>query len=178
MGSFEVLTQPTIGYSPDYDQYLARVQHRQQTETLPTTLPEGFPAQLKSDLVWDGSDIGSKYNWTYELSTNELEEIEAALSHFKGSSLRPTIRGCITDEDSTEHSTRPCQSRHLPTTKPPFRSPKDLRRTPQRPRLQSPARSASDQTYPRGEYHHLRRRVFTHRSHPRSTGSSARWEAG
>ncbi|SMY28610.1 unnamed protein product [Zymoseptoria tritici ST99CH_1A5] len=83
MGSFEVLTQPTIGYSPDYDQYLARVQHRQQTETLPTTLPEGFPAQLKSDLVWDGSDIGSKYNWTYELSTNELEEIEAALSHFK-----------------------------------------------------------------------------------------------
>ncbi|KJX97446.1 hypothetical protein TI39_contig490g00005 [Zymoseptoria brevis] len=63
MGSVEVLTQPTIGYTPDYDQ--------------------GFPAQLKSNLVWDGSDIGRKYDWTYKLNATDLEEIEAALSHFK-----------------------------------------------------------------------------------------------
>ena len=88
MGSVEVLRpgpigQPDIGYAPDLDKYLARVQRRQQAEKLQNTLPDGFPSELKSDLVWDGSTIAEEYKWTYELNEAEVKEIEDALKHFK-----------------------------------------------------------------------------------------------
>jgi hypothetical protein len=69
--------------APDLDKYLARVARRKETEKLPNELPEGFPAQLQSDLVWDGSTIAKEYNFVYELSEEELEEVEGALVHFK-----------------------------------------------------------------------------------------------
>ncbi|KAH7072658.1 hypothetical protein BKA63DRAFT_48091 [Paraphoma chrysanthemicola] len=75
--------QPDIGYKPDYDKYLARVKSRLATEQLNSTLPDGFPAQLHSDLVWDNSDIASRYSWAYELSTEDVEELVSALQHFK-----------------------------------------------------------------------------------------------
>ncbi len=76
--------QPDIGYAPDLAKYHARVKHRKETEKLPTTLPDGFPEQLQSDLVWEGDSIGEDYNWTYSLNAEEIEEIEQALQHFKG----------------------------------------------------------------------------------------------
>lgn len=95
MSSVEVLMsgpagQPDIGYAPDLDKYLARVQRRQMTEKLESSVPAGFPTELESDLVWDGSTISEKYDWTYELSETEVEEIEAALSYFKCLSARST----------------------------------------------------------------------------------------
>ena len=75
--------QPDIGYTPDYNKYLARVQKRLATERLNKTLPSGFPPKLESDLVWDKDDIASRYNWTYVLSSSDLEEIEQGLQHFK-----------------------------------------------------------------------------------------------
>lgn len=75
--------QPDIGYTPNYDKYLARVQRRLATENLDKSLPPGFPQKLHSDLVWDNGDIASRYNWTYVLTTEDLEEIERGLQHFK-----------------------------------------------------------------------------------------------
>ena len=75
--------QPDIDYTPNLDKYFARTKRRAQTEKLEQSLPPGFPRRLESKLVWDGSDIGSKYNWTYELNEDEVKEIEAALTHFK-----------------------------------------------------------------------------------------------
>ncbi|EWG51907.1 hypothetical protein FVEG_10760 [Fusarium verticillioides 7600] len=46
--------QPDISYHPDWDNYQARVACRAQTEDLTKSLPEGFPKELKGDLVWDG----------------------------------------------------------------------------------------------------------------------------
>ena len=77
------LGQPDIDYAPDLDKYLARVARRQQTEKLQNELPDGYPTELKSDLVWDGSTIAKEYNFVYELNTEELQEIEDALVHFK-----------------------------------------------------------------------------------------------
>ena len=77
------LGQPDIDYTPNLDKYHARVKHRKETEKLEKSLPEGFPQKLESNLVWDGTDIGSRYNWTYELNESEIQEIEAALNHFK-----------------------------------------------------------------------------------------------
>lgn len=75
--------QPDISYHPDWDKHQARVARRTQTEDLTKSLPEGFPNELKGDLVWDGETIAQKYDWTYVLSTIQLEEIDRALAHFK-----------------------------------------------------------------------------------------------
>jgi hypothetical protein len=80
----EPLRQPDIEYIPNYEKYLARVKRRIENEALQKTLPSGFPKRLDGDLVWDGRDIAEKYDWVYELSTNEIEEIEQGLKHFKG----------------------------------------------------------------------------------------------
>ena len=75
--------QPDIDYAPNLDKYVARTKRRTNTEKLDKGLPSGFPSRLESDLVWDGSDIAEKYDWVYELTTEDVEEIEKALVHFK-----------------------------------------------------------------------------------------------
>ena len=75
--------QPDIGYAPDHDSYLARAQRRQETEQIDKSLPPGFHQQLKSDLVWDGNTLAETYDWNYRLTDEDIDEIEAALKHFK-----------------------------------------------------------------------------------------------
>lgn len=75
--------QPDIGYTPDYEKYLARTKWRIEHEELSPTLAPGFPERLESNLVWDNTDITSRFNWTYSLNTADLQEIETALQHFK-----------------------------------------------------------------------------------------------
>ncbi|CAG9954288.1 unnamed protein product [Clonostachys rosea f. rosea IK726] len=87
--------QPDIAYHPDWDKYQARAARRTQTEDLPKTLPEGFPKELKGDLVWEGETIAQQYDWTYVLSADQLAEIDSALAHFKSLNL---AKGYITQE--------------------------------------------------------------------------------
>lgn len=75
--------QPDIAYHPDWNNYQTRVARRLLTEDLPKSLPDGFPKELKGDLVWDGETLAAKYNWTYVLSANHLAEIDRALAHFR-----------------------------------------------------------------------------------------------
>ncbi|MBE3044996.1 hypothetical protein IMZ48_21040 [Candidatus Bathyarchaeota archaeon] len=76
--------QPDIAYAPDFEKYQARTARRFAEEKLATTLPEGFPSELRGDLVWEGKTLAETYDWTYVLSEDQLEEIEDALKHFKG----------------------------------------------------------------------------------------------
>ncbi|KAM5344758.1 hypothetical protein ACJ41O_010620 [Fusarium nematophilum] len=75
--------QPDITYAPQLDKYLARAKRRQETETLRTTLPAGFPQKLVSDLVWDGKDIAARHDWNYHLTDEDISEIDEALRGFK-----------------------------------------------------------------------------------------------
>lgn len=77
-------TQPDIEYHPDFAKYQARTQRRKETESLQTTLPEGFPRALDSPLVWDGKDVEQRTDWIYQLSEVQLDEIDSALKSFKG----------------------------------------------------------------------------------------------
>lgn len=76
-------THPDITYAPDYDKYQARTQRRLATESLPDSLPPGFPSHLSSPLAWTGANIASSYNWNYTLSTDDIAEIDGALQHFE-----------------------------------------------------------------------------------------------
>ncbi|EAW10806.1 TauD/TfdA family dioxygenase [Aspergillus clavatus NRRL 1] len=80
-------TQPDIQYHPDYDKYKARGQRRKATESLPQTLPPGFPEKLSSPLVWEGKDIEQRDDWIYKLDDAQREEIDAALKSFKARGL-------------------------------------------------------------------------------------------
>lgn len=75
--------QPDIACAPDLEKWQARTQRRQQTETLATSLPDGFPDKLASDLVWDGNTVAETYDWNYVLTDADVVEIDAALGHFK-----------------------------------------------------------------------------------------------
>lgn len=75
--------QPDISYATNFDKYLARVLRRLKEEKLDATLPSGFPRELKSDLVWYGKDVAERYDWTYKLNEEELEEVDDALQHWK-----------------------------------------------------------------------------------------------
>ncbi|KAF8636781.1 hypothetical protein AX16_010982 [Volvariella volvacea WC 439] len=78
-------TQPDIGYHPDDARWKARTARRlAEDPSLPETpLPEGFPAHLDSPLVWEGEDWTDEKQWTYDLSTEHLKEIDDAVKHFK-----------------------------------------------------------------------------------------------
>ena len=75
--------QPDISYHPDWKKYQVRVAHRSQNDELPKTLPDGFPKELKGDLVWEGESLAQEYDWTYVFSADQLAEIDNAVTHFK-----------------------------------------------------------------------------------------------
>lgn len=75
--------QPDISYAPDYGKYQARAARRLEAGNLPTSVPDGFPEQLKGDLVWEGDTLADTYDWTYVLSDSQLAEIDQAAKHFK-----------------------------------------------------------------------------------------------
>ncbi|KAK3376488.1 hypothetical protein B0T24DRAFT_592157 [Lasiosphaeria ovina] len=74
---------PDIEWDPSLDTYLERVKRLASLgEALPRTLPLGFPASISSPRAWKGSEFedGSKY--IYELSKDDLDEIDAAIRTF------------------------------------------------------------------------------------------------
>lgn len=75
--------QPDIEYAPSYAKFQARTERRLKTETLQTSVPDGFPEQLFGDMVWEGDKLAETYDWTYLLSEDQLIEIDGALKHFK-----------------------------------------------------------------------------------------------
>ncbi len=75
--------QPDIEYTPSEEKYQARTKKRLETEELSKKLPDGFPQQLNSTLVWEGSTLGQTFDWNYKLTPVNIAEIEAALQHFK-----------------------------------------------------------------------------------------------
>lgn len=79
-------TQPDIDYHPDEAKYRARTarQLAANPDRVRQPLPEGFPAKVEGPIVWEGKDWKGEHQWVYRLSTSELQEIDGALAHFKG----------------------------------------------------------------------------------------------
>lgn len=49
-----------------------------------SSLPNGFPSVLDSPLAWTGQQLACQSDYIHHLSEDEIQEIEAALQHFKG----------------------------------------------------------------------------------------------
>lgn len=75
--------QPDIEYAPNYAKFQARSERRSKTESLQTSVPDGFPKLLSGDMVWEGDKLAEMYDWTYVLSEDQLIEIDVALKQFK-----------------------------------------------------------------------------------------------
>lgn len=77
-------SQPDFTYLPDRVNYKNRVARRLAEEQLEKELPEGFPAQLEGPKLWKGSDYeGKESEWVYQLTEQELKEIDDAVHDFE-----------------------------------------------------------------------------------------------
>ncbi|PYH87314.1 putative TfdA family oxidoreductase [Aspergillus uvarum CBS 121591] len=113
MTAVETLVQPDIQYHPDWDKYQARTARRKATETLPQTVPDDFPAELVSNLVWEGKDVESRDDWVVRLTETELDEIDGALQSFKARNLPWGVIDQSTFPLPTLHDRLRQQSREL-----------------------------------------------------------------
>ncbi|KAH8654984.1 hypothetical protein BGZ60DRAFT_418179 [Tricladium varicosporioides] len=75
--------QPDITYHPDFLSYQQRTEKLRPLKATNGVLPVNFPAQLSSPLVWEGQDFPDEKEWTFNLNTTQLEEIDKALAYFK-----------------------------------------------------------------------------------------------
>ncbi|KAJ7184422.1 hypothetical protein C8R46DRAFT_882914 [Mycena filopes] len=77
--------QPDISYHPDEAKFRARTARRlAEDPTLPQRpLPEGFPPSVEGPIVWEGKDWTDESQWVYNLSDDQLQEIDSALAHFE-----------------------------------------------------------------------------------------------
>jgi hypothetical protein len=80
----EVLDPARIGWQPDYETYLAREAARLRVGGLSTSLPDGFPREMRGDLVWSGTCYIEEIQYTFQLQDFQRAEVEQALKHFKG----------------------------------------------------------------------------------------------
>lgn len=93
-------TQPDISYHPDLTNYRARTKRRLETEKLAQELPNGFPRQLGSALVWEGDDF-QQDEWVVALAKSEILELDSAIENFKGT-VGVSIRAARFEADSAQ----------------------------------------------------------------------------
>ena len=75
---------PDIAWNPSLETYLLRVRRLAKLgESLPTSVPAGFPASINSARVWSGSDFHDEKKYIVEFAPEDVREIEDALAYFK-----------------------------------------------------------------------------------------------
>lgn len=78
--------RPEISWIPSYKAFRDRVETLKALyPNRPTTVPAGWPAQVNAARAWAGSDFKSEDDYTLELASEDVLEIEAGLAHFKSS---------------------------------------------------------------------------------------------
>jgi hypothetical protein len=77
-------SQPDFTYLPSLKNYKNRTARRLAEEQLEKDLPEGFPEQLEGPKLWKGSDYeGKESEWVYQLTEQELKEIDDSVHNFE-----------------------------------------------------------------------------------------------
>ena len=84
-------TAPSLSYDPDFDDYNQRKERRLAPETIAKDLPAGFPPKFETPSAWKGSDWTDDSKFVYSFSTEDIRQIDEALTHFK-STCPPACR--------------------------------------------------------------------------------------
>lgn len=84
MSQTQTQIQPDISYHPDFQKYQLRSERIRAQSSSVSNLPEGFPDQLKGELVWEGKDYTDEKQWILALTEDHLAEIDDALKAFRG----------------------------------------------------------------------------------------------
>jgi hypothetical protein len=73
---------PDIEWNPCYETYLNRVERLSKSCAYrPQCVPKGYPSRVDAPWVWSGPDLGDDY--VFQLSTDDVAEIDGALQYFK-----------------------------------------------------------------------------------------------
>lgn len=80
----KVIQYADIGYAVDEAAFKRRSEARLAAGSLPTHLPDGFPARVTGPLVWTTSDMQDESEYVYYLTDDDKAEILVALEEFKG----------------------------------------------------------------------------------------------
>ncbi|KAK2754355.1 hypothetical protein FQN54_006999 [Arachnomyces sp. PD_36] len=79
-----------LSYYPNREEYTVRAAHRLECDPIDRALPEGFPQQLESKMVWDGESFFLEEHRRSDgtecvlvLDGSQLLEVDAALRSFK-----------------------------------------------------------------------------------------------
>ncbi len=73
-----------IKYHPNLEQYLARVKTSLRAGGLEKEVPEGWPKELTSPLVWTIADFQNESKYIYILTEDEKMKLHNTLKYFKG----------------------------------------------------------------------------------------------
>ena len=80
----EPIVRPDIDWIPSYKVFKNRVERLAALGlNRPTTVPEGWPAQVDAERCWSGSEL-KEDDYVVKFTPEDIVEIEAGLAHFKG----------------------------------------------------------------------------------------------
>lgn len=86
----EPIVRPDIDWIPSFKVYKERVARLAALRlNRPTTVPEGWPAQIDNARAFSGSDFKSEDEYIIRFSAEDISEIESGLAHFKGTTYTP-----------------------------------------------------------------------------------------
>ena len=85
---FSQSERPEIGYLPDEQNFQERAARlaAQGDLSADSSRPAGFPERMEGPRVWSGKDLGDEDSYAVHLTPSDIEEVEAALESFKGTS--------------------------------------------------------------------------------------------
>ncbi|KAF2489816.1 taurine catabolism dioxygenase TauD, TfdA family protein [Lophium mytilinum] len=75
--------QADIDWVPSFEKYQARASRRVKEGNLPTEVPQGFPLSVEYAMRWTPEELRPS-QYIYNLSDEDVTEIDRALEHFKG----------------------------------------------------------------------------------------------
>ena len=88
------IDRPSIRFHPSWEDYEARSKFLAvgRSETVKPCLPEGFPASIEGSRAWSARNLSDVSELIEVFCNDDVQELEAALAHFKGRCGAQTIR--------------------------------------------------------------------------------------
>lgn len=93
----------SLSYCPSDEEAERFWQAELQNGKVSTGVPDGFPQKLRSSFAWKGADIEDRQSeWQLDLTSDEIDSVNAALAAFEGQCTRSSKRGSSTNSHQSQ----------------------------------------------------------------------------